>query len=243
VALAEPHVEPHVEAIAEPAGGRDQQLAALIGARQRVTPLVLARERSLPVLAALESLLPDGLRRGSTLTVEGGAGATTLALAIVAAASAAGSWTAVVGAPSLGFLTAAEVGIAPERLLVIAEPPRDAWSTVVAALVDAVDLVLVSARRVAAPDARRLAARARERGAILVALPRAGAAWWPVGPDVRLRVGPASWTGPEGGGAGRLVARRAEVLAGGRGAAARERRATLWLPGPDGAVIEGDART
>jgi Mrp family chromosome partitioning ATPase len=230
VALAEVAVGLPVDEVA------DERLDVLARVRQRVTPVVLARERALPVLAALEPLLPHGLARGSTLSVEGGAGGTTLAVALASAASAAGSWTAVVGAPSLGLLTATEVGIAPERLLVVADPPRQSWSTVVAALVDAVDLVLVVAPRVAAAEARRLAARARERGAVVVVLPRGGAAWWPVGPDVRLRVGDSVWTGPAGGGAGRLEARRAEVVAGGRGAASRERRATLWLPGRDGAV-------
>jgi Mrp family chromosome partitioning ATPase len=209
---------------------------ALARARQRVTPVVLARDRALPVLDALAPLLPDGLRRGSTVSVAGGPGATTLALALAVAASAEGSWTAVVGAPSVGLASALEVGLAPERLLVLAEVRRDVWATVVAALVDSVDLVLVSAPRAAPGDARRLAARARERGAVIVALPRGGEGWWPVGPDVRLGVGATSWSGPAGGGAGRLVARRAEVVSGGRGAAGRERRAALWLPGPDGTV-------
>jgi hypothetical protein len=31
------------------------------------------------------------------------------------------------------------------------------------------------------------------------------------------------------------------VVAGGRGAAARERRATLWLPGPDGTIAPAPA--
>jgi hypothetical protein len=205
---------------------------ALAQARQRTTPLVLARDRALPVLDALRPLLPDGLRRGSTVAVDGGAGATTLALGLVVAASAAGSWTAVVGAPALGLGAAVELGVAPERLLVVPEPPRDSWATVVATLVDSVDLVLVAPRRVAPGEVRRLTARARERDAVLVVLPRSP---WP-GPDVRLVVGASTWTGPAGGGAGRLVARRAEVVAGGRGAAARERHATLWLPGPDGTL-------
>jgi hypothetical protein len=208
---------------------------ALARAR-RAAPVVLARDRTLPVLDALAPLLPDGLRRGSTVSVAGGPGATTLALTLAVAASAAGSWTAVVGAPSLGLASAVEVGIAPERLLVLAEVPRDAWATVVAALLDAVDLVLVSAPRVALGDARRLTARARERGAVIVVLPRGGEEWWPVGADVRLNVGATSWTGPVGGGAGRLMGRRVEVVSGGRGAADQARRAALWLPGPDGTV-------
>ncbi|MCU1374778.1 MAG: uncharacterized protein JWO68_2064 [Actinomycetia bacterium] len=203
---------------------------ALVRARQRTTPLVLARDRSLPVLEALHPLLPDGLRRGSVVGVAGGPGATTLALALAVATSAAGSWTAVVGAPSLGLLAVDELGVTPERLLVVPEPRRESWATVVAALIDAVDLVVLAARRVAPGEVRRLTARAREREAVLVALPPSG---WP-GADVRLTVGRSTWDGPCGGGAGRLVARRAEVVADGRGAAARQRRATLWLPGPDG---------
>ena len=47
----------------------------------------------------LTDLVPDGgLVRGSVTVVEGD-GATSLALALVAGPSAAGSWTAVVGAP------------------------------------------------------------------------------------------------------------------------------------------------
>ena len=203
---------------------------ALAGARLRTTPAVLARDRSLPVLDALAPLLPDGLRRGSVVAVDGGPGATTLALALTVAASVAGSWTAVVGAPSLGLAATLELGVAPERLLVVPTPPRESWGTVVAALVDAVDVVVVAATRIAPGEARRLTARAREREAVLVALPRTP---WP-GADVRLTVGRIAWTGIDGGGAGRLVAREAEVVAGGRGAAARERRTTLWLPGPDG---------
>jgi hypothetical protein len=230
------------EAIGEVAVDERAGLAreALARARQRTTPLVLARDRALPVLDALQPLLPDGLRRGSTVGVAGGPGATTLALGLTVAASVAGSWTAVVGAPSLGLQAVDELGVAPERLLVVPEPPRESWATVVAALLDAVDLVLVVARRVAPAEVRRLTARAREREAVLVALPSGvgrggGVEGWP-GADVRLTVGRSCWEGPCGGGAGRLVARRAEVVAGGRGAAARERRASLWLPGPDGAL-------
>jgi hypothetical protein len=211
---------------------REAQLAALARVRQRAAPVVLARDRALPVLPALEPLLPDGLRRGATLAVAGGPGGTTLALATVVEASAAGSWTAVVGAPALGWQAALELGLAPERLLAVPDLPRESWATVVASLLDAVDVVVVAAPRVSPAEARRLAARGRERGAVLVTLP--GTAW--PGADIRLTVTGVRWAGPAGGGAGRLEARRAEVAAEGRGAAARTRRAELWLPGPDGRV-------
>jgi hypothetical protein len=48
------------------------------------------------------------------------------------------------------------------------------------------------------------------------------------------------WQGLVGGGAGRLRSRRARVRVSGRGAAHRERVASLLLPGPSGAVAEAD---
>src|SRR5690349_10793808 len=102
-------------------------VAELVDVRQRTAPVVLAHERGLPVVDALEPLLPGGLRRGAVHAIDRGPGATTLALAMAVAASAAGSWTAVVGAPSLGLLAAIELGVAPERLLVVPEPPRESW--------------------------------------------------------------------------------------------------------------------
>jgi hypothetical protein len=81
-------------------------------------------------------------------------------------------------------------------------------------------------------DARRLVARVRERGSVLVG----------VGGDLpgersplRLEVMASSWQG-FGEGWGCLRARRVVVEAEGRGAAARTRRAELWLPDVDGAV-------
>ena len=112
--------------------------------------------------------------RGSVTVVEGDGAATSLALALVAGPSAAGSWTAVVGCPGLGLAAAAEAGVALERLALVAEPEPGDWAGVVAALVGAVDVVVVGpTHRVRAADARRLAARARERGTVLVQLPTA----------------------------------------------------------------------
>ena len=214
----------------------------LARAAERARPVALARTRTLPVLEPLTGLLAEGgLRRGSTVALEGGPGATALGLALGAAASAAGSWLGFVGLPSLGFEAAAELGVVLARVVVV-DPSagRSRWPTVVATLLEAVDLVYVAVPgRVAGGDARRLVARARERGSVLVRLPGhdgPGSPAWPVPADVRFTVAGAEWAGPAGGGAGRLEARRVEVVAGGRGAATRERRATLWLPGPDGAV-------
>jgi hypothetical protein len=206
-------------------------LARLAEVAARARPVALAREQVLPVLPALEGLLPDGLRRGSTVAV---GGSTSLALALVAGPAGAGSWVAGIGVSSLGLVAAAELGVPLDRLVLVADPPAPSWGTIVATLVDAFDVVLVRARRVGASDARRLTARARERGAVLVLLGDEAAAW-PEAPDVRLRIADAQWQGL-GEGHGHLRSRRVQVEVDGRRGAARPRRAWLWLPAAGGGV-------
>ena len=183
------------------------------------------RREPLPVVPALADLLPSGaLRAGSVVSVSG---STSLALALLAAASEGGAWCAAVGVPGLGLLAAAQQGIALDRLVLVTAP-GDAWATVVATLVEALDVVLVRpAQRRSEADVRRLSARVREREAVVVALGD-----WP-GADVRLTQTRCRWEGL-GAGHGHLRARRVEVQATGRGAAARPRTSTLWLPGPSG---------
>lgn len=203
-----------------------------------IQPVALAGERLLPVLPALESLLPSGgLRRGSVVAV---AGSTSLALALVAGASAGGSWAAAVGMPDLGPVAAAELGVALERFALVPAPDAGGgpggWAGVVAALLDALDVVVARPGRHVRPgDARRLAARSRERGSVLVTV--GGGAWEAA--DVRLTVERQEWVGL-GRGWGRLRARRVEVAVGGRGSAALPRRAALWLPHPDGGVAPAE---
>jgi hypothetical protein len=209
-------------------------------------PLVLARDQTVALLPGLADLVPEGgLQRGSTVVVEGGPGATSLALALAAGPSAAGGWVAVVGRPDLGLAAAVEAGIVAERLVLVAEPPRDQWATVVAALVGAVDVVLAGPQRVGAADARRLAARARERGTVLVQVaPGPGrsasgrsASGRGAGLEVDLRwtVTEVEWQGL-GQGHGHLRSRRIAVEATGRRRAARPRRAELWLPDEQGRI-------
>jgi hypothetical protein len=213
------------------------ELAELVG---RAQPVAMAGERLLPVLPAFEPLLPaGGLRRGSVVVV---GGSTSLALGLLAAPSAQGSWCAAVGLPALGLAAAAELGVALDRFPLVASPGRGSgpggWAWVVAALLDAFDVVLArppsgAGGGVRAADARRLTARVRERGAVLMVAGAPDA--WPEPAEVRLTVAASEWEGV-GHGHGRLRGRRVEVVAGGRGAAARERRVPLWLPHADGGV-------
>ncbi|MEN3362321.1 MAG: hypothetical protein V7637_6303 [Mycobacteriales bacterium] len=185
----------------------------------------------LPVLPALGPLFPDGaLRRGSTVAV---AGSTSLLIAVLAGPSLAGSWCAVLGVPALGLVAAAGAGVAVDRLALV-PAPGPAWPSVTAALLDAVDLVVVApAARVRPQDARRLAARARQRGSVLVPYGVPAGGW--EGADLWLSVAETQWSGL-GAGWGHLRARQALLRSDGRGSAGRLRRARVWLPAPDGGV-------
>jgi hypothetical protein len=184
-------------------------------------PVLLTDRPSLAVPPALTPLLPDGLRRGSTTAV---LGSTSLVLAMIAAAcTAREAWAAVVGQPSLGLLAAAQTGVALERLAVVPQPGVDA-PTVVAALLDGIDVVVVGpGAHLADADRRRLMARARDRGSVLLAT-----APWP-GAGTVLTVEGGRWTGV-GEGDGRLRAHEVHVTRTGRGSAGRAQDLRVVLP-------------
>ncbi len=187
---------------------------------------LLARDHLLPVGEPLSRLLPlGGLPRGSTtLVAPGRPGSTSLALELLAGLSAAGHWCAAVGLPDLGLVAASERGIVLGRLLLVPRPgPR--WQQVLATLFDAVPSVLFSPESPVKPsDARKLAARARERASALVVLDRGG--HWQEPTDLRFEVVSSSWSGL-GQGHGLLAGRALEVELRGRGAAARPRRGAV----------------
>jgi hypothetical protein len=179
----------------------------------------------LPVHPALGSVLPGGLRRGSTVAV---GGSVSLLLAVLGTASQSGAWCALVGFPRISAEAASEYGVDLTRLAVVPEP-GSGWTTAVGALLDAVDVIAVRPPRLVPGDVRRLTSRARTREAVLISYGD-----WP-GADVRLTATAGEWHGI-GDGFGRLRARRVEVSATGRGAAAQPRSATLWLPTDGGGV-------
>lgn len=159
----------------------------------RARPVCAASDRVLEVPGPLGEVLPGGgLHRGQVVTIEGGAGsgATSVALALSAAVTAVGEWVAWVDDASLGGLAAAEAGLALDRLALVRDVPRDRWASVVGALVEGVGLVVAAAPagRVRRADARRLAARARERGSALAVL---GA--WPDRAAFRLTAAGTAW--------------------------------------------------
>jgi hypothetical protein len=231
-----------VESARQPiSNGTDRGREALALLAERTRPVAASQTRLLPVLAPLVDLLPDGsLRRGSTIVVSGtirgdwaGDGAVSLALSLLAAASAAGSWGAVVGLPGLGAMAAQDLGIDLSRLAVVPQPGVT-WAEVTATLVDGLDAVVLCPPFAPRPAmARRLVARVRERRSVLIVVP--GRAGWPEHPDMHLRVGDMRWDGI-GAGEGYLRRRRVTVSATGRRSAVRTRHHHLWLPTATGEV-------
>jgi hypothetical protein len=185
--------------------------------------------RVLPTRAELVTVLPwPGLRRGSTVTVHG---SVSLLFALLSEATSNGSWAAVVGLPDLGVVAAAEAGVDVSRLALVPRPGSDPVG-VIAALLDGMDMVAVGGtERVLDSDARRLSARARHRGSVLLPL-----GTWP-GAEVQLRLVQARWHGL-GAGHGLLREREVTIRAGGRGPAARPRSCRLLLPSRTSAVTE-----
>ena len=184
-------------------------------------------DRVLPTHPAVSELLAGtGLRGGSAYSVRG---SSALVMAMMAGPSAEGAWCGVVGLPSFGAEAARGLGVDLERLVLVPDPEHD-WLSVVAALVDALTVVVVRPPgEVTSGEASRLAARLRTRGAVLIAVGS-----WP-GSEARLEVESNIWAGL-GSGEGMLAARQATVVVTGRRAAVRQRKHQLWLPGPDGAI-------
>lgn len=194
--------------------------------------------RAIPTHPALADLLPGGaLVAGGRYQV---AASTTLALALLQGPSAAGAWCAVVGVPDLGVEAAAGLGIDLERLVLVPHPGEQ-WMSVVSALVDVVSVVLVKPpvrdgrSRVPEAAAGKLAARLRQREAVLVALGE-----WPQA-DAALTISESAWAGL-GSGFGHLTARQVTVGSVASAWAGRVKSRRLRLPGADQQVAAIEPR-
>lgn len=206
---------------------------------------VVARERTLTVLSAFEPLLPGAvLQRGSVVGCEGSAAA-SLALALAAGPSQEGAWVAVAGLPDVGVAAAAELGVVPARLVMVAEP-RDGfndatWAEVLAAMIDGFDVLLLGpgTLRIRPGTARRLMARAQARGVVTIIIGTNAA----FAGDLRFEMTQVEWQGL-GEGCGVAHRRLARVQLSGR-RVPRPRQTELWLPTAAGrlelAQIEGQS--
>lgn len=211
----------------------------------KIKPVTLAGQRTVPVPEALAPLFGGGgLPRGVDVVMKG-PGSWTLAMAMWAEALGSEGWLAVVGIPDLNLVAAAELGVRLDRVLVVDTPGGSQWATVVAALLEAVDVVAVApTAKIGRRDARRLIARTREQESLLFHLD--GGVGWPEAADVVLSVESDGVSGDEvgwnglGWGHGHLRSRSAMVVAGGRRAHARSRSVPVSLPDRHGRLSAVD---
>ncbi|HVE93579.1 MAG TPA: hypothetical protein VNB24_01570 [Acidimicrobiales bacterium] len=207
-------------------GERKAALRQVAGRIPASSP-VPAAERRLEVRGAAAALFPSGIRKGTAVALPSprpalDAAALRLTLALAAGTTPVDGWVAAVGVPALGVVAAAEAGLPLDRLVFLAAP-ESTWGTVTIAAVDAFDVVVVNApARPRAAEVRRLAARARERGAVLL-VTGTGARAWPA--EAHAAVASATWDGL-GSGHGHLESCRLTVALEGRGGI-RSRRVEL----------------
>ena len=100
-------------------------------------------------------------------------GSTTLLLAALALRQGATGWCGIIGGDELGWCAATEVGLDLNRVLTVPAPLLDDTSilTVTSTLLDGVDALLIGATvaaRLRPQHRRRLLARARERGHLIL---------------------------------------------------------------------------
>lgn len=180
----------------------------------------------LPVLPALASLLPGGgLRPGSAYSI---APSASLLFALLAAASQAGSWCGVVGMPQFGVEAAERLGVDLSRVVLIPDP-GSRWLAVTATIAEVLPVVAVRpGGRASDGDVARLAARLRDRGAVLLVQgPWAQA-------EASIGIADPAWVGL-GHGHGYLAGRELTVTVTSRRTPV-PRRGRVLLPATDGVL-------
>lgn len=184
---------------------------------------------ALPAYPALSRLLPGGgLRPGSVYTIGSGAASVSLLWALVAPPSQAGSWCGVVGMPHVGAEAAERAGVDLARLVMIPDP-GSRWLAVTATIAEVLPVVAVQLPgRVADAEAARVAARLRDRDAVLLVHGP-----WPHA-EASLSVSAPRWSGL-GSGHGYLDAREVTVTVTSR-RMSTPRRGRMVLPASGGVL-------
>ena len=117
------------------------------------------------------------------------------------------------------------------------------WAAAAAAMVGGFDIVLVApTHRVAGADARRLMARSRERGTVLIVLQGVHGYRWPEPADIELTLNSPQWHGL-GRGHGHIQSRTARIETTGRREMSRPRESIVILPDPMGQMAGRAATT
>jgi len=180
----------------------------------------------LPTHPALAELLPGrGLRPGSSYAL---GTSMSLLFALLAQPSRTGTWCGAIGMPGFGAEAAEKAGVDLSRLVLIPDPgPR--WLAVVSAVAEVLPLVAVRPpERVRDGEISRLAARLRDRGAVLLIQGP-----WPQ-TEAMIDVTDARWSGL-GEGHGLLSGRELTVTVSSRRFPV-PRKGRMLLPAPDGGI-------
>ncbi|MCW4459733.1 hypothetical protein [Microbacterium sp. MPKO10] len=208
------------DAVDASASSRAEVLAELNGrirSMQKATLGAGAEAPVVPVVSELRDLFPGGgLRPGGVYEVL----SPLLATMLLAEATRAGDWVAVVGMPDFSAAAAASAGVDIARVVVVPHPGGQGIR-VSATLADVMSIVVLGeAADVGAGEAQRLEARLRRTGSVLLRLGE-----W-AGAEDRLAVAERQWSGIRAG-HGHLAA--CQVTATARGRAAAPRRVTFVL--------------
>ena len=201
---------------------------------EQLGPVTLARDQLLDVPEPLLPLFPfGGLPKGFVVGFEG-AGSWSIAMSMSAAATGYHGWVGVVGIEEFGLVAAAELGVDLNRVLMVESPGSSQLAPTMAALLEAVDVLIVNPRRpIGAEPARRLKAKATEKGRLIFHLD--GARQWPVAPDIVVSSIGQRWDGLDDG-HGNLCRRHLDLVTQGRRSAARPRSVSVMAPGPHGGL-------
>ncbi|MCB1255963.1 MAG: hypothetical protein KDB26_02600 [Microthrixaceae bacterium] len=216
----------------------------------KVRPVSMAQERVLPFSQDLDGLLEGGLRRGTSVALEGESGVTSLALALCAQATISGMWLGCLNTPSLGWASAVELGVDLRHVVVVDVEDHDVLDAI-GVMVDVFDMVMCGdLRELPHSKVRKLLARVKERGCVLVTMGERSktvlAGWgvtqerfegWGEVPDSLVYVEGVTWAGL-GAGRGRLGERRLVVRVKNRRGLVRTHPIEVRLPAKGGAVLD-----
>jgi hypothetical protein len=222
--------------LSDPRARSKESLEELSRLVERVGSRQLAGEELVPVTSVFADLLgAPGLRRGSSIVLEGRRGAVSIALGLIAKASADGMWCAVLGLPDLGLLAAHELGVALEHLVLVPTPGAR-FVAALSSLIDGFDVVVLSEQRQLAPEQRRrLEAKARERRCVLIVLAEQSPSSWATHAEARFRTHASRFVGIEQG-SGRITGRLLDLEVQRRRSSLPTQIAQLWCPSPSGEI-------
>jgi len=144
----------------------------------------------LPLTPKLAPLFPQGgIALGTVITV---IGSRWLQYQLLASSAQSGNWVALVGQADVGALALAQAGLPLARVAVVPNPEPEA-ATVCAALLDGVHLIIGNDVMLRDSEKRRLSARAREKGTVIVSEQP-----WP-GAHYNFQVTKRNWSGANQG--------------------------------------------